>query len=691
MSQSIDPSVSCTPTRARVAGVTAALLLAVTGSARSQTSDDPILLGPVVVQSDPEPSLTVPSIEAAQREIRVIPGGAGIVNPSTYETGRSSTLSDALGLATGVFVQPRFGADEARISIRGSGIQRTFHGRGIMLLQDGVPLNLADGGFDMQSVEPLGLQYIEVFRGANALQYGATTLGGAINFVAPTGYNADALRARGELGSFGYYKAFGSTGGVVGNFDYSASASYATQNGYRDWSKQENARFFSNFGWRLAPDLETRFYLTALNSDSQLPGSLTKEQAASDPQQANAASLANQQKRDFPLFRIANKTSYRIGDGVLEASAFYSYKDLWHPIFQVLDVVSNDYGLSLRYVTETPLAGHANRFVVGFIPQWGTAMDNRFVNVEGRAGARTGKARQESSNYVLYAENSFSFTPEWVGVIGAQFTSAQRKLEDQFLSNGDQSVNQTYDRASPKVGVLYRAAPQIDVFANISGSYEPPTFGELTGGPNVTPLSAQTATTYEIGTRGFLAALQWDLAFYRSDLEDELLSLTTPDGQPLGTVNAPDTRHQGIELGIVANLDEKLVWRASYLLNDFRFVDNPVFRDNRLPGIPPQFLRSELLYWPVPGWYVGPTIEWSPQEMPIDMANTLFADGYAIWGLKAGREVAKGLSFFIEGRNLSNRDYIATTGVVANAYGIDQAQFLPGDGLSVYAGLEWRM
>ena len=278
-----------------------------------------------------------------------------------------------------------------------------------------MPLNLADGSFDMQAVEPLGLQYIEVFRGANALQYGATTLGGAINFVAPTGYTSDLLRLRGELGSFGYYKGFASTGGVKDNFDYSVSASYAAQDGYRDWAQQENARVFGNFGWRINPDLETRFYLTALNSDSQLPGTLTKAQAQTNPRQANAGNLAGRQKRDFPLYRFANKTAYRTGEGVLEASVFYSYKDLWHPIFQVLDQVSNDYGISLRYVTDAPLAGHQNRFIVGFIPQWGTVNDNRYVNVQGAAGARTAEQKQDSANYALYAENQFYVTPQWVG------------------------------------------------------------------------------------------------------------------------------------------------------------------------------------------------------------------------------------------------------------------------------------
>jgi iron complex outermembrane receptor protein len=671
--------------------VAAALALGAAAAGHAQTTGEPHRLEPVVVRADAEQSLTVPSIERAERDIRRIPGGAGVVDPRTYETGRSSTVSDALSYAPGVFVQPRFGADEARIAIRGSGIQRTFHGRGIILMQDGVPLNLADGSFDMQAVEPLGLQYIEVFRGANALQYGATTLGGAINFVANTGYTSDLLRVRGELGSYDYYKVFGSTGGVSGNVDYTVSASYASQDGYRDWAQQENARFFGNVGIRINPDLETRFYFTALNSDSQLPGTLTKAQAQANPRQANPGNLAGQQKRDFPLYRIANKTAYRMGEGVLEASAFYSYKDLWHPIFQVIDQVSNDYGIALRYVTEAPLAGHQNRFVVGFIPQWGTVDDNRYVNVQGQAGARTGQSKQDSSNYVLYAENSFYVTPQWVGVLGLQATRAERKLEDQFLQDGNQSVDQRYDQLSPKVGVLYRPSPAIDVFANYSGSYEPPTFGELTGGPNVTPLSAQKGRTFEIGTRGFLPAVQWDVAYYHSDLDNELLSLSSPTGQPLGTVNAPSTMHQGIEVGLVVTFAEQVVWRSAYLWNDFRFRNNAVFGDNRLPGIPPQFLRSEVLYQPPGGWYVGPTIEWSPQATPVDMANTLYADGYAIWGLKGGRQVAKGLSFFVEGRNLGNKKYIATTGVIANANGLDQAQFWPGDGRSVYAGLEWRM
>ena len=73
---------------------------------------------------------------------------------------------------------------------------------------------LADGGFDFQAIEPLSTRYIEIFRGANALEFGATTLGGAVNFISYTGHDSSPLAARFEYGSFDSYRAQISSGGV---------------------------------------------------------------------------------------------------------------------------------------------------------------------------------------------------------------------------------------------------------------------------------------------------------------------------------------------------------------------------------------------------------------------------------------------------------------------------------------------
>ncbi len=645
-----------------------------------------------VVVVGQEPILTQPSIETARRRINLVPGGVDVIDAETYKTGRATTLQDALGFSPGVFVQPKFGAEEARLSIRGSGIQRTFHLRGIKLMQDGVPLNLADGSGDFQAVEPLAARYIEVFRGANALQYGSTTLGGAINFVSPTGHDAPPVQARLETGSFGYLRGQASLAGANERSDYYVSLSHFSQDGFRDHARQKNQRLFGNYGLRLNDNLETRFYFSYVNTDSELPGNLTKAELESNPRLAAPANIMGKYKRDFTLTRISNKTVYHWGDQRLEAMLFYSYKDLFHPIFQVLDVASHDYGAELRYISNATLWGRKNILTVGFSPGRGTAKDDRFRNVNGARGARTNEREQTSVNLDLYAENQHYIQPATALVVGAQLSRASRKLKDLFLADGaDNSVDKVYYGASPKLGVRHEINAQSQVFANISRSFEPPSFGELSGGPTVTPVRQQTATTLELGTRGASSGIRWDAAYYYARVKDELLSLTDPRGNPLGTINADATLHQGVELGLDATLFKRLMLRQMYMWNDFRFRNDPVFGNKELAGIPKHFYRADLVYRTPEGFYFGPNVEWSPGKYAVDHANTLFADAYALLGFKLGYRVDKGYAWFIEGKNLTNEKYAASTGVIANAMGLDSRQFLPGDGRAVYAGVEWRM
>lgn len=680
------------PLAVAVTGVLAAMA---TSLAQAHEISEPVQLETInVTASQDNLPLTVPSLPEVQQKMRRVPGGANVIDSESYATGRASTLQDALGYSPGVFVQPRFGAEEARLSIRGSGIQRTFHMRGIKLLQDGSRLNLADGGADFQAIEPLAARYIEVYRGGNALQFGSTTLGGAINYVTPTGYDAERFRARGEAGSFGYNRLFLSSGGVHGSLDYFASVSRYSQDGFRDWSEQDNWRMFSNVGYRINPDLETRFYLTYTKTDSQLPGNLTKAQLRSDPTQANTNSLNGRQKRDFNLIRVANRTVLRLGsDQQLEFSAFYSYKDLWHPIYQVLDQTSNDYGLSLRYVNEMPIASYRNRFVVGFEPSWGDVNDNRFVNIGGRSGARTAKFAQDASSYVVYGENQFYLLPELSLIAGAQYTYTTRKQKDLFGA-GAQDKSKNYQRFTPKAGVIYELNPHIQFFSNVSTSFEPPSFAELSTGPVVAPVfaKAQRAITFEVGSRGHFGIAEWDVALYRAHVRNELLARVDPvTSSPLGTINAGKTVHQGVELGLDVELAKMLYLRQMYMFNDFKFDGDAAFGNNQLAGIPRHFYKAELTYRHADGYYIGPNVEWSPQKYYVDHANTVYANSYALLGFKIGKRSRNGFSWFAEARNLTDRKYAATTGVIDNARGIDQAQFLPGDGRSFFAGLEYRM
>ncbi|RBP45910.1 iron complex outermembrane receptor protein [Roseimicrobium gellanilyticum] len=692
-------------------------------------------LPPVVVTAD-SPSLTVPSIEQVEEAQKLTAGAVNVVDAEEYKTGRAITLKDALDYSPGVFVQPRFGAEESRISIRGSGIQRTFHGRGLKLLQDGVPLNLADGGFDMQAVDPLTAEYIEVYRGANALRYGSTTLGGAINFVLPTGYTAPPLQARFEYGSFNTFRGQLSAAGVEGNFDYFVTGTHYSTDGFRDHSEQSTQRLFSNFGLKLSEAVETRFYLTYVHTDSELPGNLTKEEMYANPEQAARSSfnkifdnVDSNWKRDFDLFRIANKTTFTLSDDALfTVSSFYAYKELDHPILFVIDQKSHDFGFDFNYVNKADLAGRRNNFIVGLTPTFGFLHDQRYRNVLGDRGDKFADSDQDSMNLDLYLENVHYLTDRFALSLGGQVSYARRENEDNFpvsATDPDNSDTQDWWGFSPKVGFIYDVTDSAQVFFNAARSFEPPSFGELsaaaTGGAGLVDLDAQTATTLELGTRGQTpdGRIRWDLAYYYSWLEDELLELSVAPGLTQ-TVNAGKTNHQGVEFGLDITLLEglftkrvegvaavsgksaknvlaveprepdRIVLRQNYLWSNFHFDDDAEFGDNQLPGIPEHYYRAELLYTHPCGFYAGPNLEWTFSDYPVDSANTLDADSYALLGFKIGYRTKKGLSFYVEAKNLTDEIYAATTGVISRAGPFNSNQFLPGDGRSYFFGLEYK-
>ena len=112
--------------------------------------------------------------------------------------------------------------------------------------------------------------------------------------------------------------------------------------------------------------------------------------------------------------------------------------------------------------------------------------------------------------------------------------------------------------------------------------------------------------------------------------------------------------------------------RMALLYSDFRFVDHPVYGNNAMPGFPPLIVRGEVLYRfgthvnGKPSTYMGPKFEWVPSKAPMDYANTVYNDSYAILGFKAGQAIDKKWSWFLDARNLTDKKYAATTNISAN-------------------------
>ena len=631
--------------------------------------------------------------EEAERQANATPGGTDVVGYKDYADKSLVSLRDALAFSPGVYLQPRFG-QEVRISIRGSGLSRGFHMRGLTLLQDGVPINMADDNGDFQELEPIFFDHLEVYRGANALRFGSGTLGGAVNGVTPNGRDARGLYLRADGGSFDTLRGLAAYGGASGPADFWAGLSADRSGGDRDHARRHSLRFNGNVGLRLSSVASTRFYASVNSLKQELPGALTEGDALATPRKGN---FMGDQQRNIASLRLQNRTRFDWGESRLDLGVFLNAKQLDHPIFQVIGQKSTDTGAFARFDhTAGPFA-----FTLGGEIRRGSTHARQFLNVNGARGALRFDADQDARTANLYGEVRFKPVETLTLIAGGIYADGFRKRRVAYAATSTQDGRIAFDAFSPKFGVLFEPKPGIQLFANYSRSAEFPGFGEVfqnVGTPAVSTfidsIRPQRAWTAEIGTRGTAGWLSWDVALYRARLSGEMLQYSAGGntGIPAATFNADRTLHQGVEAALSLQPTEWLRLRQIWQYSDFRFRGDTAFRDNRLPVVPPHVLRSEIRLG-TDALHIAPNLEWLPQGAWADYANTKRTKGYALLGLTAGATVREGIDLFLDVRNLAGKAAVGDISAVVNYANLTTAQqaiFYPIERRAVYGGLRAR-
>ncbi|MFV0571252.1 MAG: TonB-dependent receptor domain-containing protein [Xanthomarina gelatinilytica] len=688
-------------------------------------------------------SLIESSVSKAKERQKKIPGGTNAVALKGLKTQRSLTLKDALQLQPGVIIQEFFGAnDQPRLNIRGSGIQSNPQRRGINLLQDGITTNFADGSYIIGVLEPRAANYVEVFRGANALKYGAATLGGAVNLVSNNGYNASPFELKLEGGSFGYIGGSVSSGTVFGKNDLYIATSFNDAGGFREHNTSNRFNTTVNFGRKFNDNFESRIYATYTRLRFDVSGPLTQAQLDENPEQINPGvnppiSIGPNVVRDQPrrfseVIRIANKSIYKFSDHSNIAFALrYQYADDTF-VFPVPDGIwnslNNDYGIDVSY----NLQSQKNELSVGASASSGMINRYYYINQRGEKGALFAHNELSSTNLVFFMEDIYKFTPKLSAIASFQLNSNSRNNEDvydattrpffNFMNNmqgmslaTNTSLDQDYLGFNPRIGLIYDLKGTQQLFFNVSRSYEPPTFDELIrlsgGNPNVSAqnieavkLDEQTATTVELGTRGTYKRVSWDLSLYHSIVKNEILSTTDLFGTSGSTRNSTDqTIHQGAELGFGATLfknifsqnKDELNLRGVYNYSNFYF-DEGIYEDKQIAGIPKHYINSSLEYTHPNGIFVALNTEWLPEDTPTDHQNTIYQQAYQLFGFRIGYNRPK-WSIFVEGKNMTDEKYASSyliRDVVTDPPPVltpdNVTTFIPGAGRNIIVGLNYK-
>lgn len=646
----------------------------------------------IIVTGLPNPD-DPPVVAQARQRLARTPGSVSVIAAEAYEDRFAVGTPDILRDVPGVLAAKRYG-EEGRLSIRGSGLDQSFHQRGVLLAQDGVPFADADGFSDFQKIDPLGARYVEVYKGGNALRFGGAQLGGAINFVTPNGRTAQSpFAVRVEGGSDRTVRGQAAGSGTIGVLDYYVGMNAYRSDGYRVQGWTDQVRGTLNVGYSFGDDSEVRAIVYAADLKQGVPGVVTLAQALTDPRAANRMAAVQNQRRNLGVYRGTLQTRLRLTDDlVFEGGVYATQTNLYHPVGIFIIQDTDTQGAFGRFDWQGEMGGHRMDLFVGAFYREGGTNQGLFVNAASVKGMLIGNAKQVSNAIDLFAEGRFFVTDELAVVAGASWGHAGRDYLNRL--NGH-VAKRSFEWLAPRAGLLYEAGG-IQAYANVTRSVEPPHFGALAQanliGSVFVPLDPQRAWTAEVGTRGRKGPFAWDVTYYHAWVKGELLGFQTSPTIPATMFNADQTRHQGVEASvdwwIIDRAKSRLRLRQTYAWSDFRFDGDPAYRDNRLPVAPVHQYRASLRY-EEGGFFAEPALDWRPRSVWADYANSFLVPGYATVGMNIGFELGNGVTLFLDARNLTNKHHISDMAAAVSANGAS-AIFYPGEGRTALGGIRAR-
>ncbi len=403
---------------------------------------------------------------------------------------------------------------------------------------------------------------------------------------------------------------------------------------------------------------------------------------------------------------LCNDSGYSTTIGGASIAAFLGANPLSYSELDSQTTNTNGYGVSIQATDTQTVFGFKNHLVggvsfdgarteftaessIGGITPGarvyvgpGTILDEPGVNQPVRVGIG-------DAYYGLFVADTFNLTDRLALTASGRFNTASIGLNDQ--NGGDLTGHHSYQRFNPAAGVTYKVTPWLTAYAGYAEANRAPTPSELScaspadscslanffvGDPN---LKQVVAHTIEAGLRGSVTVgdsdrLGYDIGFYRSNLDDDIVFVNSTTLNRAYFTNIGQTRRQGVD----ARVQYKAARWSAYLAYTYTnatyqsgFVEaagnNPagvngtiaVNPGNRLPGVPVHQGKLGLTWRVTDQWTLGAVaIAQSGAFLFGDEANlTPRLPGFVTLNLSSSYQLTPRIQFFASVENVTDAKY----------------------------------
>lgn len=651
---------------------------------------------------------TLPAIEINASRLDIppfdVPAALSVVQVDPASAGRPGVnFSEVLAGVPGILARDRQNyAQDEQISIRGFGSRATFGVRSIRVYMDGIPATLPDGQGQVSQFNLDSADRVEVLRGPFSVLYG-NAAGGVVQLYTADGTAVPQTTLGVDGGSYDSIRFSADTRGIAGPVSYNIAASEFLSGGYRDHSRVRRESANAKFGIDLGNQRKLTVVLNQFNQpEAQDALGLTRAQVDQNPRQATAVAAQYDTRKTTEQNQVGliyEQTLSRADE--LRAMVYYGERNITQYLsippsvqtspLQAGGVVSpaTDYGgTDLRWTHRGELGGGDYETVLGasgdYQVQHRTGYENFLGDTLGVRGALRRNEDDNVNNVAEYAQIYWHFAPQWSLLLGLRHDEVRFSEHDFYITptNPDDSGQVNYSATTPVVGLQFRPADDLRLYASYGKGFETPSYDELgyrSDGQAGLALDLKPARSRneELGAKWQVTrGIEVDAAAFRADTHDELAVATNVNGRATYQ-NVGHTRRQGVELSATGELAPDWRLSAGYTHLTARFQDGfltctsspcpvptmPVAPDSRIPGVPQDYGSLRLEHGSDNGWREGITIS-GVGSVTVNDIDTQRAAGYGLIDVDTGYTFDLGdatrLDLSARINNLANRRYIGS-------------------------------